>query len=118
MWKKAAVLALALVFVLGLTAQAAGPLRAPATTPRISFSGTTATCTVIVRGEKADDAISVTAKLWQGSTCLKTWNTSGTGVVQLSKPVTVEKGKTYKLTADVTINGVKQATKSTTATCP
>lgn len=117
MWKKATALALVLMFVLGLTAQAA-PMRAPATTSRISFSGTTATCTVIVRGEKADDAISVTAKLWQGSTCLKTWTASGTQVVTLSKPATVEKGKTYKLTADVTINGVKQATKSTTATCP
>lgn len=49
---------------------------------------------------------------------MKTWTASGTQVVTLSKPATVEKGKTYKLTADVTINGVKQATKSTTATCP
>ncbi len=84
----------------------------------IVFDGTTATCAVVVQGEKTSDAISVTAKLWQGSTCLKTCSASGTRRVTLSKPATVEKGKTYKLTADVTVNGVKQTTKYTTATCP
>ena len=117
MWKKATAMALLLVFVLGLTAQAA-PMRVPATSPRILFSGTKATCTVIVRGEKINDSISVTAKLWQGSTCLNTWRESGTQLVTLSRSTTVEKGKTYTLTADVTVNGGNQATKSVTKTCP
>lgn len=117
MRKRVLALCLILVFALGITAQAAEVLSVR-TVPKITFDGTTATCTVNVRGDKTTDTISLTAKLYQGSTCVKTWNTSGTGVVLLSKPATVEKGTTYKLTADVTINGVKQATKSTTATCP
>lgn len=117
MRKRILALFLILSLALGVTAQAVEVLSVR-TVPKIAFDGTTATCTVSVRSDKATDTISLTAKLYQGSTCVKTWNTSGTGVVQLSKPVAVEKGKTYKLTADVTINGVKQATKSTTATCP
>lgn len=85
--------------------------------PSITFDGTTATCKVIARGENASDAVTVTAKLWQGNTCLKTWTASGTRNVTLSKTATVQKGKTYKLTADVTINGVKQTMKSVTGTC-
>ena len=117
MRKRVLALTLVLALVLGISAQAA-QTRSYQISPSLSFTGTTANCAVVVYGEDNNDAISITAKLYQGSTCVKTWNTSGTGVVQLSKPVAVEKGKTYKLTADVTINGVKQATKSTTATCP
>ena len=117
MRKRVFALFLILALVLGITAQAAETwvLR---TEPSISFSGTTATCKVTVRGDKASDAISLTAKLWQGNTCLKTWTASGTGLVTLSKPATVEKGKPYKLTADVTLNGVKQTMRYTTETCP
>ena len=108
-------LAVALALVLGISAQAA--VWANAVVPVIEFNGTTAICTVTARGE-ADDAITVRAKLWQGSTCLKDWQASGTGSVTLSRTATVEEGKTYRLTADVTIGGVKQSTKSYSATCP
>lgn len=117
MRKRILALCLILVFALGISAQAVEIL-AVRTVPKITFDGTTATCTVNVRGDKTTDTISLTAKLYKGNTCVKIWTASGTGTVRLSKPATVEKGKTYKLTADVTINGVKQATKSTTATCP
>lgn len=117
MRKRVLALSLILALVLGITAQAAETwtLR---TEPSISFSGTTATCKATARSDKISDSISLTVELWQGSTCLKTWTASGKGSVTLSKSATVEKGKTYKLTADVTVNGVKQTTKSTTATCP
>lgn len=116
MRKKVVALVLVLAFALGITAQAVDVLAARAE-PAISFSGTTATCKVTARGDKTSDTISVTAKLYQGSTCLKTWTASGTGLVTLRKTATVQKGKTYKLTADATINGVKQPTKSVTGTC-
>ena len=93
-------------------------MQAPAAAPKLSFSGTTATCSVIIRsGASSTDKISVTAKLWNGRTCLKTWTASGTGRVSLSKTATVSKGKTYKLTVDYTVNGVKQPQKSVTRTC-
>lgn len=116
MRKKVLALTLVLVFALGITAQAASA-RAATVTPALTFNGTTATCTVLVTGGAASDSISVTAKLYQGSTCVKTWTASGTRNVKLSKTATVEKGKTYKLTADATIGGVKQATRSVTGTC-
>lgn len=113
------VLALTLVLALGLgfTVQAA-PLRAPRLYPNLTFSGTTATCTASVRADNATDTISMTVKLWQGATCLKTWTASGTGSASLSKTTTVTRGKTYKLTVDATINGVAQPQQSVTRTCP
>lgn len=116
MWKKILVLLLVATLALGVTAQAVEVL-AVRTEPSI-FSGTTATCRVNVRGDNASDSISLTAKLWQGNTCLKTWSTSGAGQVTLSRTATVQHGQTYKLTADTTINGVRQATKSIIKTCP
>jgi len=115
MKKRFAALSLALVLMLAITAQAA--TFATSVVPEISFSGTTATCTVTARGNTGD-SISIRAKLWQGSTCLKDWQTSGTGRVVLERTASVESGKTYRLTADVTIDGVKQTTKSVSGTCP
>lgn len=111
-------LTLVLVMLLGVTAQAAEPMRKPSAFPNLTFSGTTATCTATVRGDKANDQVSVTMKLWQGNTCLKTWTASGTRSVTLKEPATVSKGKTYKLTVDYTINGVQNPQKSVIRTCP
>ena len=111
-------LSLMLVMLLGTVAQAAGPMRAPSTDLRISFSGTTATCETVVKGSAPADRISVTMKLWKGGTCLKTWVNSGTYRVKLNETATVSKGKTYKLTVDYTINGVHNPQKSITKTCP
>ena len=117
MKKRVMALTLVLVMLLGVTAQAAGPAKKPVASPSITFSGTTATCSVMVRGDKSTDKVVMTAKLWNGSTCLKTWTASGTQRANLNKTATVSKGKTYQLTVDYTINGVKQPQKSTTKTC-
>jgi len=117
MRKRALVLTLVLALVLGLTAEAA-PLRAPRLYENLTFSGTTATCSASVRGDNATDTISMTVRLWQGATCLKTWAANGTGSASLSKTATVTKGKTYKLTVNATINGVAQPQQSVTRTCP
>ena len=117
MRKRVLALTLVLALVLGFTVQAA-PLRAPRLYPNLTFSGTTATCTESVRADNATDAVSMTVKLWQGASCLKTWTASGTGSASLSKTATVTKGKTYKLTVDAKINGVAQPQQSITRTCP
>ena len=100
-----------------ITAQATGPIKAPNASPTLSFSGTTATCTAFVRGNKSTDNVAATVKLWTGGTCLKTWSASGEYSVKIQKTATVSKGKTYKLTVDYTVNGVKQPQKSVTRTC-
>ena len=117
MRKRVLALTLVLAFVLGLTVQAA-PLRAPRLYMNLTFSGTTATCSASVRADNATDTISMTVKLWQGATCLKTWTASGTGSASLSKTATVTRGKTYKLTVNATINGVAKPQQSVTRTCP
>lgn len=117
MRKKVLVLALALVMLLGVTAQAA-PMRMPYTKPLLSFSGTTALCTATVRADNTGDSILVTAKLWHNGTCLKTWSKQGKGYVNLSGSVTVTRGQSYTLTVDATINGAAQARRMETQTCP
>lgn len=95
----------------------AAETRAYRNNPSLSFSGTTANCAVAVYGNNSSDKLAVTMKLWDSGTCLKTWTGSGEGSVKLNKSHGVSKGKTYKLTVDVTINGSAQPAKSATKTC-
>lgn len=107
MRKRVLALTLVLALVLGISAQAA-QTRSYQISPSLTFTGTTANCAVVVYGEDNNDAISITAKLYQGGTLLKTWKESGTGYVKLSESTTVTRGLAYILETTVTINGVKQ----------
>lgn len=107
-----------LILLLLIPVSAQASQRGVAVSPNIRFNGTTATCTVSVSGNNAKDAISLTAKLYCGSDCIATWTDSGTGRLSIVKTKSVQSGKNYKLTADVTINGTALATASTTGTCP
>lgn len=89
----------------------------PKAMPSISFNGTTAICSVAINSSSLTDSISLTAKLYQGSDCIATWTDSGTGYLNFSRSKRVQKGKTYKLIADVTINGEALDTASATGTC-
>lgn len=107
---------LLMALLIPVSAQAASP-RAPKVMPYIDFDGTTATCSVSVIGDNTKDSIFLTAKLYKGSSCIATWTASGSGHLNFSKTKSVQKGKTYKLTADVTINEKALATASTSGTC-
>lgn len=117
MLKRVLTMALVLVLILGVSAQAA-EIMSLRVEPSISFAGTMATCKATIQGEKEKDKISVTMKLWKSGKCLNTWMANGTGKVSLAKPVAVVRGTTYTLTVDAVVNGVAKPTKSTTATCP
>lgn len=108
-------LALILVIVLAsaVTVQAT-QTRVPHVISGLSFSGTTANCKAEVTANRTSDKIDVTMILWQGDTQLKSWSASGTGSVSLSKTYSVEKGKTYTLTVDATINGTEMERQSVT----
>lgn len=110
-------LALLVVMLLSVTAQAA--TQAAFITPVLRFNGKTATCAVEVSADKSTDKISVTATLWRGNTCLATWTESGYEYVYLeeTKDVSIS-GVTYTLKADVTINGVAKPQIETSAKCP
>lgn len=116
MRKRVLALTLALVFVLGISAQAAQGW-AYNISPSLTFTGTTANCSVTVRGENSTDKISITAKLYRGGTLLATWTKSGTGSVKLSEKKTVTKNFSYTLESNVTINGVKQSVSPVTKAC-
>lgn len=85
--------------------------------PTLSFDEAIANCSVTVIGENMSDSISITMKLWQGNTCIATWSTSGKGYVQFSRSKNVTEGIQYKLTADVTINGIVKPTVGDYGTC-
>lgn len=85
--------------------------------PSLTFDDETANCTVTIIGDNMSDTISATLKLWQGSTCLATWSSSGNGYMQFSRTRTVTAGVQYKMTVDVTINGVAKPTYSIWGKC-
>lgn len=107
MRKIALLLALVLLFSVPLSVQAATPRIVPIY-PDISYSGNVATCTVQIVGHYGTDHLEATIKLWRGSSCIATWNESGTGYINFSETATVTQGKTHKLTVDCWVNGVAQ----------
>lgn len=109
-------IALLLVLTFPISVQASSA-RSKRAIPVLSFSGKTATCSVRVSGESTTDAISVTVKLWKGSSCIATWIDSGTGSLKFSATKTVSSSGEYTLTADAVIAGTALSTVSATATC-
>ena len=114
--KKVALLLAFLLCVFPITANAATP-RIVGIVPSISFSGNIANCSVSITADSFNDDIDAIVKLWNGSSCIATWTTTGNGFVNFSETKNISKGKTYKLTVDVTINDVAKPTVSVTGTC-
>ena len=85
--------------------------------PKLSISGTTATCQATVTEDKTSDYIQVNMKLMYGNSCIASWSDDGYGFVYMSKTATVTAGRTYTLVVEVTVNGVENDPVSTTKTC-
>lgn len=117
MKKRVIALTLAVVLLLGISV--AAYTNAETIAPLIQFDGKTAHCYVEVSADRSTDPISITASLWRGSTCLATWTASGRGYVFLDESTVVSvTGVTYRLTADVTVNGETFPQVEATAKCP
>ena len=82
--------------------------------PSLSFSGTTANCSVSVYG---DSKIEVTLELKNGTKLVDSWSDSETNYVMLSGSHKVVSGQTYTLVASGTING-RAFNTSVSGTCP
>ena len=117
MKKRMIPMAVLFMFMLSISAQAV-QLRAIRSTPSLTFSGTTATCSVDCKSGNSTDRLSVTLTLWQGSTWVDSWTSSGTGRVLISEQCTAKSGKDYKLVLSYTVNGQAQSSVSVTGTCP
>ncbi len=115
MKKVAMILAILLVVCIPLRAHAATwSLR---TISDLTFSGTTAKCSVNVVGDKMTDHFEVTMWLMDGTNCIASWHSSGDGYVTVSKTATVTPGRTYKLVVEVFVNGVTKDPVYVTGTC-
>lgn len=115
---KKRILPLVLLFamLLSIPTYAASP-RLITIRPAISFNGTTANCRVTVSGNHGTDKIEAVVVLWDGNEVVEDWYPTGKGSLLFSDTTTVKKGKTYELTVDVTINGMKYDTVSIDGTC-
>lgn len=111
-----AIIAIALLLLV-IPVEANASARVLAISPRLEFSGTTASCGVVISANSGED-ITVVLKLWHGSTCLKGWTEYGESYLQFSDTCPVVSGQTYRLTADVTINGVAEDQVAISKTCP
>lgn len=116
---KARVFALAvpLLLILALTAQAADA-RIERVNPRLYFDGTTANCSASCSADNTKDKIEATITLYQGDSYAASWSNSGTGFVRVSRSCDVQRGKSYKLVVDYSINGTAKQPKTVTGTCP
>ena len=116
MKKRVIVLIFVLLFTIPSIAFAATP-KTGSVIPKLSFSGTTATCQATVLEDSPYSYIVVTMKLWSGNQCLHTWTKADTETVMLKETATVTKGQTYRLTVDIMVNGTSRPQYSITRTC-
>ena len=107
-------LALLAMLVLSLTAQAVTPY-ALRGTPKLSISGTTATCSVNLESSDPDDELKVTLALWCGDNIVDSWTETGYGEVSIKETCTVVKGNTYDLVMMPVVNGVAKSTVTVSA---
>lgn len=112
-----ALTALFLVSILFVSTAYAAVLRS-ATSPRLTFNGTTATCSASCYGDSNNDTVDATLTLYQGNTFVDSWRATGRGRARPSGQCKVKSGKSYKLTLEYSINGVDQPSLSTTDVCP
>lgn len=82
----------------------------------ISFSGNTATCNVTIAVGLKDN-VSAEIELWQGNNFVTSWKDSSTGPLRFSETAQVTNGKSYTLTVNFEVNGVKQEPISSSGTC-
>lgn len=106
-----------IILMLMLTLPAQATSRQIGVSPSLTFNNTTATCSVFIRANKANDKISADITLWQGNSCIESWEASDSGTLTFQSTTTVEKGKSYTLKVDFSINDVVQPSVSYSKIC-
>jgi len=87
--------------------------------PDLTFSGTTATCSLDVLAGNVTDSIIATVMLKRGNSIVKQWqNLTDTGDLYFSDTASVVHGYTYTLHVTLSINGVTYNVADITKTCP
>ncbi|MBO7339565.1 MAG: hypothetical protein J6U66_05805 [Lachnospiraceae bacterium] len=115
---------LALVIVLSVFAAVSFPVKAAedrsaSVFPGLSFSGTTATCSLRVYASHTTDTILAAVTLKHGSSTVKQWtNLTAYGTMNFSDTAPVSHGETYTMQVTLEINGVSYSVADITKTCP
>lgn len=117
MKKIALLLAIILVVATPIQVHAATP-RASVIIPGLTFTGTTANCSVRISGDALTDTIEATIKLRSTSSIVQTWYISGSGYIIWNDSAPVVQGRYYMLTVDVTVNGESVGQNFADGTCP
>lgn len=106
-----------LMILVSITAQAATP-RDVSVNPKLTFSGTTATCTAQIIADYPTDAIDAKITLWYRATIVASWDRSATGYLSFSETARVTSGLMYRLTVTYWINDEAGITESVKNRCP
>lgn len=117
MKRRSFVLTTLLIFLMLTMSAQAVEERAITAIPSLTFSGTTANCFADCKGGNSSDKVNITITLYQGTTFIKSWSGSGVGRLYISGDCKVEKGKTYDLVLEYSINGVEKPSITVTNTC-
>lgn len=105
---------LLVLFMMIMTANAT--FRAIRVVPTLTFSGSTATCEVVITD--SGKVIDAAMDLWCGNTLIDSWSGSSTSRLILSGTHNVVSGQKYTLTVSGNINGVTFDGPSISKTCP
>lgn len=108
---------LAIILVISAPLSVFAAPRALTINPVLDFEGTTAFCEATAVGNNTSEYIEVTMKLKWGIFTLETWTASGYGYVYMLEEHSVNKGWTYKLVVEVTVDGVESSPVHVEGTC-
>ncbi|MBQ3905515.1 MAG: hypothetical protein II743_02005 [Lachnospiraceae bacterium] len=110
----------AFVIVLAMSFPAKAATKSGAiVSPGLSFSGTTATCSLEVYAPYATDSITASITLKRGNTVVKQWtNLTDSGIMDFSDTANVSHWQTYTMHVTLSINGISYTVSDITKTCP
>ncbi len=108
------ILAVVLILSLGISTFAA--VQAVITSPKLTFSGTTANCSATVTA--AGSYICATLELYCGGSLVDSWSENGNNRVNPAGTATVVSGNTYTLIVSGTAGGAPFSSTPVTKTCP
>lgn len=115
MKKRFAPLVLVFVLILSLSANAAAPRAEAGILPSLTFTGTTANCSVTITAPGKD--IEATITLWYGNRVIDSWSGSGSSLIAISGSAGVIMGEEYVLRVTGSIDDVPFDVVRVSGTC-
>jgi hypothetical protein len=112
---KRILLTIVLISIIAGSSMVNAAVSAITVTPTLTFSGTTAHCSVSII--EIGKNIEATLELWQGTTLVDSWSSSATSYLVISKNHSAISGLSYTLKVSGTIDGVPFLGNSVVKVC-